>query len=71
MKTLNDLQGRIDGTVQLTSCDITQIIAGLALYQAEVMKVTGGSSEAAGRLINQLAAVQAGIRNPQECPRRR
>jgi len=65
MKTLNDLQGRIDGTVRLSSCDLTQLIAGLALYQAEVTKVTGEPSRAANKLISQLAAVQAGLRTPE------
>lgn len=65
MKTLNNTQGAIDGTVRLTSCELTQLIAGLALYQAEVTKVTGEPSRAANKLISQLAAVQAGLRTPQ------
>ena len=65
MKTLNNTQGAIDGTVRLTSCELTQLIAGLALYQAEVTKVTGEPSKATNKLISQLAAVQAGLRTPE------
>ena len=65
MKTLNNAQGAIDGTVRLSSLDLTQIIAGLALYQGEVAKVTGEPSQAANKLISQLAAVQAALRTPE------
>jgi hypothetical protein len=65
MRTLNNLQGAIDGTVRFSSCDLTIIIAGLALYQAEVHRSTGEFSKAASTLLGQLSAVQAGLRTPE------
>lgn len=60
MRTLNNGRGEVDGTVQLTSLDISILTAGLALFQAEVRRASAlGASPAADTLLTQLSAIQA------------
>lgn len=62
MRTLNNGRGDVDGTVQLTSLDITIITAGLALFQGEVRRASEhGASPTADRLLEQLASIQAAL----------
>lgn len=62
MRTLNNGRGTVDGTVQLSSLDISIISAGLALFQAEVRRASEhGASPTADRLLTQLAALQAAL----------